>query len=60
MILKISILYSGKNFFEKNLKFIFCMKKYFMNTFSDSGKKIFEKKLRPESELCSDAGRCIV
>ena len=35
------------------------MKKYFMNTFPDSGKDFLKKKLRPESELCSDAGRCI-
>ena len=31
-----------------------------MNTFPDSGKDFLKKKLRPESELCSDAGRCIV
>ena len=60
MILKILILYSGKNFFEKKSGIYFCIKKYFMNTFPDSGKDFLKKKLRPESELCSDAGRCIV
>lgn len=58
----ILILYSGyRNFFKKNLKFIFGMKKYFMNTFSDSGKKFFfEKEIKTRNELCSDAGRYIV
>ena len=46
MILKILILYSGKNFFEKKSGIYFCIKKYFMNTFPDSGKKIFEKKIK--------------
>lgn len=36
------------------------MKKYFMNTFPDSGKKIFEKEIKTRNELCSDAGRCTV
>ena len=31
-----------------------------MNTFPDSGQKIFEKEIKTRDELCSDAGRCIV
>lgn len=60
MILKILIPYFGTKNFLKKSEIYFCMKKYFMNTFPDSGKNFLKKKLRPESELCSEAGRCIV
>lgn len=56
----ILILYSGtENFFKKS-EFYFLYKKYFMNIFPDSGKKIFEKEIKTRNELCSDAGRYIV
>lgn len=31
-----------------------------MNTFPDSGKKIFKKEIKTRNELCSGSGRCIV